>query len=221
MLLTLPLNHNPVAPPKCDNSEKTSQSQKQHDVVYTLLKSCFNMDEGVSLNSGALLLDISWQGQTLSLTSVPPVQIVQEILWELYELNFWFEFMALERRAHVPPEGSDGPPHEPLVLACFGGTSLAVTPIHSVREGLGEIDWRAQQSSIIAMQTVMETWRGFTGAKFHITKGADDLSKEEFLDVEWAMHQETATLLWLSLDALAVLGHPKASWEVLGGLRMP
>jgi len=29
-------------------------------------------------------------------------------------------------------------------------------------------------------------------------------------------HQETATLLWLSLDALAVLGHPKASWEVLG-----
>jgi hypothetical protein len=33
-------------------------------------------------------------------------------------------------------------------------------------------------------------------------------------------HQETATLLWLSLDALAVLEHPKASWDVLGGLRM-
>jgi hypothetical protein len=33
-------------------------------------------------------------------------------------------------------------------------------------------------------------------------------------------HQETATLLWLSLDALAVLEHPEASWDVLGGLRM-
>jgi hypothetical protein len=35
-----------------------------------------------------------------------------------------------------------------------------------------------------------------------------------------ARHQETATLLWLSLDALAVLEHPKASWDVLRGLRM-
>jgi hypothetical protein len=33
-------------------------------------------------------------------------------------------------------------------------------------------------------------------------------------------NQETATLLWLSLDALAVLEHPKASWDVLGCLRM-
>jgi len=142
-LLTLPLNHNPVAPPKRDNSEKTSRSQKQHDIVYMLLESCFNMDKGVSLNSGALLLAISWQGQTLSSTSVPLVQIAQEILWELYELNFQFEFMALDRQVHVPPEGSDGPPREPLVLACFGGMSLAITPIHSAHEGLGAIDWRA------------------------------------------------------------------------------
>jgi hypothetical protein len=185
-LLTLPLNHNPVAPPKHDNTKKTSRSQKQHNIVYMLLESCFNMDEGVALNPGALL-DISWQGQTLSSTSVPPVQIAQEILWELYELNFRFEFMALDRREHVPPQGSDDPPREPLILACFGGTSLAVAAIHSAREGLGAIDWRARRSSIIAMRTVMETWRGFTGAKFHVTKGLDDLSKEEFLDVEWAV----------------------------------
>jgi len=29
-------------------------------------------------------------------------------------------------------------------------------------------------------------------------------------------HQEMATLLWLSLDALAVLGHPKTSQDALG-----
>jgi hypothetical protein len=33
-------------------------------------------------------------------------------------------------------------------------------------------------------------------------------------------HQETATLLWLSLDALAVLEHLKAFWDVLGCFRM-
>ena len=206
-LLTLPLNHNPVAPPKRDNSEQTSRSQKQHDIVYTLLESCFNMDEGVSLNSGALPLDISWQGQTLSSTSVPLVQIAQEILWELYELNFRFEFMALDRRAHIPPEGSDGPPREPLILSCFGETSLAVAAIHSAREGLGAIDWRARRSSIIAMRTVMETWRGFTGAKFHVTKGADDLSKQEFLDVEWAVAHFYTQCFYKHFSRAAIVPH--------------
>ena len=58
LLLNLPLDHNPTAPPKCDISEKTSQSQKQHDVVYTLLESCFNVDHKVTLNP-ALSLDIN------------------------------------------------------------------------------------------------------------------------------------------------------------------
>jgi hypothetical protein len=33
-------------------------------------------------------------------------------------------------------------------------------------------------------------------------------------------HQETATLLWLSLEALAVLGHPKISQDILGCFKM-
>jgi hypothetical protein len=33
-------------------------------------------------------------------------------------------------------------------------------------------------------------------------------------------YQEIATLLWLSLDALAVLGHPKTSQDIPGCFRM-
>ena len=37
------------------------------------------------------------------------------------------------------------------------------------------------------MWTVMQMWRGFGGAQFHVTKGADDLSEREFHNVEWAV----------------------------------
>ena len=88
----------------------------------------------MTLNSG-LLLDINWQGQTIPLTHVPPVQVVQEILWEIYELNFWFEFKALDHRAHIPVGEVDGPSCDQLMLACFPGrTLLAVVPITSVHE---------------------------------------------------------------------------------------
>jgi len=186
-LLNLPLNHSPEAPPKFDISEKQTQSQKDHHIVYNLLESCFKVDDEVMLNPGPSLY-ISWQGKPLSSTCVPLVQVAQEILWELYELNFGFEFMALDHRAHVPPEGVDGPPREQLVLACFPNrTSLAVVPISSAHEGLGATDWRDRRSSIIAMMTVMQTWRGYTGAGFHVTKGVDGLSEEEFHDVESAV----------------------------------
>jgi hypothetical protein len=186
-LLHLPLDYNPTAPPKRDKSEKTSLSQKQHDVVYSLLKSCCNRHDEVTLNSGPLL-DITWQGQTVSSTYLPPVKVAQEILWEIYELNFRFEFMALDRRAHIPVEGVDEPSREQLVLACFPGrTSLAAAPIDSAREGLGATDWRSHRSSTIAMRTVMQTWRGFKVGQFYITKGVDYLSEQEFQDVEWAV----------------------------------
>ena len=176
-LLKLPLNHNPTAPPKRDVSEKTSRSQKQHDIVYSLLESCFNVDHEVTLNP-VPLLDINWQGQTLLSTCIPPVQMAQEILWEIYELNFRFEFKALDHRAHIPVGGVNGPPRDQLILACFPGqTSFPVAPITSAHEGLGAIKWRARRCSIIAMRTVMQTWRGFNGAQFHITKGVDDLSE--------------------------------------------
>ena len=55
LLLNLPLDHKPTAPPKCDISEKTSLSQQRQDIIYTLLKSCFDMDDEVTLNSASLL----------------------------------------------------------------------------------------------------------------------------------------------------------------------
>ena len=33
----------------------------------------------------------------------------------------------------------------------------------------------------------MQTWRGFKGAQFHITKGVDALSEREFHEVESAV----------------------------------
>ncbi|THU89805.1 hypothetical protein K435DRAFT_593090, partial [Dendrothele bispora CBS 962.96] len=37
-----------------------------------------------------------WQGQQLSLDKQPPVEVTRQILWELYEVSFRLEMMALD-----------------------------------------------------------------------------------------------------------------------------
>ena len=78
-LLNLPSNHNPMAPPKHDISEKKSRSQQQHDVVYTLLESCFNVR---SLHSPP------FSGWTpLGLRQTRPIQNANFLALELLEFS--------------------------------------------------------------------------------------------------------------------------------------
>jgi hypothetical protein len=48
-----------------------------------------------------------------------------------------------------------------------------------------------------------------------------ELVQDSLLSCSTPVHQETATLLWLSLNALAVLGHPKTSQDIPGCFRQP
>ena len=42
---------------------------------------------------------IVWQGREYPVGELPPENVIREILWELYELNFIHELQSLDRRA--------------------------------------------------------------------------------------------------------------------------
>ena len=205
-LLYLPLDHNPSAPPKKRKlaaqpiaaSQPTSSSQppsssqpnrfqRTEDIVQNLLKKCLDLDEEIVLRSEATM-GSWWNGHKITSGSIPPINVAQQILWELFELNFRYEFFALDARAHVPVEDTNQPPRERLILACFPGrASLVAAPLQSAREGLGAPNWRARRSFVVAMRTVMQTWKGFLGYGFHLTKDVCDLSEREFHELESAV----------------------------------
>ena len=57
-----------------------------------------DMYSGVEMRSGSMG-PIVWQGREYPPGALPPENVVREVLWELYELNFIHELQSLDRRA--------------------------------------------------------------------------------------------------------------------------
>ena len=60
--------------------------------MHQLLGNCLD-EAGLELVSGSD--QVFWREQELSAVVLPSFNVCQEILWELYELNFRFELLAL------------------------------------------------------------------------------------------------------------------------------
>lgn len=115
-------------------------SQLQANAV-DILQNCINAD-GVML-VGLEVGEAKWNGkvvQTLSDAATDAIQ--EEILWELSELNFHFELLALHSRATTCPE------HDPqaLISHCFSGgsspslLSLLIADLGTANYGLASVD---------------------------------------------------------------------------------
>ena len=82
----------------------------------------------------------------------------EQILWELAELNFRFEFQALDRRARLGTPFEEEIADEALV-ACFADQSLAVPSLASANHGILSIYPRERAHYLFAMARVMSKWK--------------------------------------------------------------
>jgi len=83
----------------------------------------------------------------------------EEILWELAELSFRFELLALDAR--VTTSTSDD--RQELIGACFPGgasASLLVADLGAANHGLGNAHWEPRSVFLHALKKVMSTWKG-------------------------------------------------------------
>ena len=83
----------------------------------------------------------------------------EQILWELAEINFRFEFQALDRRArrNTPFESLDV--HSSLA-ACVPDLLFAVPSLSVANHGLASLSPRERSHYLFAMARVMSKWRG-------------------------------------------------------------
>ncbi|TFK61574.1 hypothetical protein BDN72DRAFT_863504 [Pluteus cervinus] len=153
------------SPQSAASGTKTS---KLRDCVQEYIKKCVDNVNLLSTNSSQLALrtmdnvNAVWLGKPFADLDHADLE---QVLWELTELNFRFELVALDKWAVVPPKESEAKPadRQSLVEACFWNVrrgSLFTVPLSSANKGLADHDWRKRSKYLLALKDLMKSWRG-------------------------------------------------------------
>ncbi|KAF8057832.1 hypothetical protein FPV67DRAFT_557001 [Lyophyllum atratum] len=113
--------------------------------------------EGVELNPDAID-PVAWEGKAFESLGD---QDFEEILWELAELNFRQELLALDCRVYSPPDDlSHSRSRQALVTACFPSGQLLVAALPEANHGIASYDSKERCRYLLGLQRLMRDWPG-------------------------------------------------------------
>ncbi|KAF5314223.1 hypothetical protein D9758_019030 [Tetrapyrgos nigripes] len=131
-----------------------TRTGKQRLEMQTLLKSMVsrNTVQFDQLSS----VPVTWRGETIDGIQVPPT-IAKEIIWELYELNFQQDLVALD--AQLDKSNMSLPERQNLLDRCWIG-AREYTDCQKVQDGLASTDPTKRSQILGALHKIMTTWHG-------------------------------------------------------------
>ena len=94
---------------------------------------------------------------------LPPGDVVWQILWELYEVNFIHELLSLDRCACVDLDLSNTAQlleRQIMISKCFPLDSFRPVTIPSKNRGLAADDFEERFRFITVLLLVMKSWKG-------------------------------------------------------------
>jgi hypothetical protein len=122
-------------------------------------------------------------------STAPPLEDseAQKVLWEVTELNFRFELLALDKRASSSEHKDDG--RQELITNCFKERSLLIADAEHANAGLGSCDWKEKLSLLLRFRTLMRDWMGMkpTPLLLDDLPSIDDYSENDVLQLEDAI----------------------------------
>jgi hypothetical protein len=103
-----------------------------------------------------------WQGKKYIPHILPADHIIREILWELYELNFYFELLSLDRRACTTSDSDNLQliHRQTLISECFPVDPFKSTSLPTRNCGLAGHDVEERLPFVLALVRVMQSWKG-------------------------------------------------------------
>jgi hypothetical protein len=198
-LLSLPLEQEVKSQPP------STKSASRRELIRTLLEEASKMAD-IELNS-APSNTVFWHEHEVHPERIPERRVAQEILWELHELNFRFEFLALDHYAHDPTMSKEGKSREDMILACFpgrGGDSILVADTSLAHLGLAAEKWQERAQHVLAMRDVMQSWKGFDNAHLSVGK---EYGEREIVVMETALAKFYAQSFFDFFGRAAILPH--------------
>jgi hypothetical protein len=139
----------------------TKAARRRQEVLDMLLPNP-DMYPGVEKRS-SLMGPIVWQGKEYPSGVLPPVNILREILWELYEINFIHELQSLDLRACLNLDLSSATQlydRQVEISQCFHTSSFRRVPIPSENRGLADNDFDKRFRFVTSLVFVMNSWTG-------------------------------------------------------------
>lgn len=138
-------------------SNPSTRAAKLQKMTSDFLQNCLDATEGVHLMQ-LTTPQLKWNGVEVGINGPNNLQH-EEILWELAELNFCFELLALDSHATT---GSDSESeHQALVSACFPNCTsglLLVADLRAANHGLASENWEEKALYLRALKRVMMSW---------------------------------------------------------------
>lgn len=185
-LLSLPLSH-----PGTSSSASSSRAK--------LLAMLSMTQEDLRTPDGPA----NWRGTKVTLSLIENIRLVQEIIWELSELNFHFELLVLNAELNTKETvGACSIQH------CFPATetphSLSSISFSRAHAGLAAVLTRGRAPYLFALRELMLKWEGVERTQLlpHIRKstdaGVDQLEEKvasTYIDMFYKTFGRPATLL--------------------------
>ena len=84
---------------------------------------------------------------------------LEQILWELHEVNFRFEFQALDRRARLNTPFETLPDSDIALMVCFLEMSFTVPATRTANHGIASSLNQERAHYLFAMARVMSNWK--------------------------------------------------------------
>ena len=125
---------------------------------------------------------IKWRSITLSSVMIPPHTIARQVLWELFEINFRYELVTLDRLCYKLDDTPDA--RQILVLnriPHFEG-NLVPTSSSSGKSGFASEDTEDRRIALEGFFGVMEGWDGGPHAMSRHLSGAGRRLREHQLE---------------------------------------
>jgi hypothetical protein len=133
---------------------------------------------------------ITWQGRKYIPGVLPADHIIREILWELYQLNFYYELLSLDRRACTNLTTSDNLQliyRQTLISECFPVDPFTSTSLPSRNCGLAGPDVEERLPFVLALVRVMQSWKGAKPPVFELAaKSFHEISASHATELEEA-----------------------------------
>jgi hypothetical protein len=148
----------------------TKAAKRRRDVLDMLVPNSSIYPEVQTRSTTKQLL--VWQDKEYPSGVLPPEDVVQQILWELYELNFIHELQSLDRRACADLDLSDTAQlleRQMKISRCFPINSFRHVMIPSENCGLAADDLNERFRFVVELLHVMKSWRGDKPAIFDIS----------------------------------------------------
>ena len=165
-----------------EKGETKAARRRQEALDVILPKS--DMYPGVEKQSGSRG-PIVWHGREYPSGVLPPENVVREVLWELYELNFIHELQSLDRRAcrNLDLQDSAGLFERQIEISqCFQTSSFRHVPIPSENLGLADDDFDKRFRFITGLYFVVKSWKGEKPAM--LADDCSDLSPNAAMELE-------------------------------------